>query len=274
MIFSLDTNYKENAPDAFHMVKFSNDEERQERQLFPEHIEFKPGLNLVIGSNGSGKTTLIKALWSRSLYSAVPDKEEAFPNLLTNRALRSVFDSNFKIGHDGMADYKENKFFNIKMDFNKSVYQLDRISDMSNDKAMSTFENFGAMFSNKHLSSGEKLIHSLFRFVNEINKKKVVNLADALKESNVPDEMIANYLKEHQHDSEISQRTILMDEPDAGLDIFGIGYVKDLITADGVQIIAAVHNPALIMALKDKANVIEMTPGYLDKVIDLCSGFG
>lgn len=270
MIFSLDTDYKETAPDGFHMVKHSDD---GERRLFPEYIEFKPGLNLVIGANGSGKSTLIRALWSRSLYSAVPDKEEAFPNLLTNRALESVFDSRFQIGYDKMISHKENKFFNIKMDFSKTVYQLDRISDMSDDKAMSTFENFGAMFSNMHMSSGEKLIHSLFRFVNEFNKKKVIDLADALKESVIPDEIISNYMKEHQQDSEISQKTILMDEPDAGLDIFGIGYVKDLITTDGVQIIAAVHNPALIMALKDKANLIEMTPGYLDKVMDLCSGF-
>ena len=72
MIFSLDIDYTQQCPDGFHMVTKEICEKRDKpRKLLPQHIEFKPGLNLVVGANGSGKTTLLNALWSRSLHSAV-----------------------------------------------------------------------------------------------------------------------------------------------------------------------------------------------------------
>lgn len=66
--------------------------------------------------------------------------------------------------------------------------------------------------------------------------------------------------------------TILMDEPDRNLDIKNIMQVYNILSfhKPQTQIIAVVHNPALIYKLSklDCVHFVEMTKGYLKKVID------
>ena len=274
MIFSLDIDYTQQCPDGFHMVTKEIGEKRDKpRKLLPQHIEFKPGLNLVVGANGSGKTTLLNALWSRSLHSAVSDPGDIYKNLWFNKDLASIFPG---YGYKFMADgdnYEEDKFFNIKMDFSSPVHIMKRISDMSNESAMSNMANFCDFFQNTHMSSGEKLIHSIMRMVNLINSGHLdYDLVEELKKARVPEEMISGYIEKHHQDAIDKQRTIIMDEPDAGLDVFGLQFIKQLISNPNVQIIAAVHNPALIMALKDQANVIELTDGYICNLENFIQG--
>lgn len=66
--------------------------------------------------------------------------------------------------------------------------------------------------------------------------------------------------------------TVLMDEPDRNLDIKNIMQVYEILSfhKPQTQIIAVVHNPALIYKLSklDCVYFVEMTKGYLKKVID------
>lgn len=66
--------------------------------------------------------------------------------------------------------------------------------------------------------------------------------------------------------------TILMDEPDRNLDIDNIMDLYKVLSfhKPQTQIIAVIHNPALIYKLSklDCVNFIEMTRGYLNKVVD------
>lgn len=63
--------------------------------------------------------------------------------------------------------------------------------------------------------------------------------------------------------------TVLMDEPDRNLDIDNIMQIYNVLSfhKPQTQIIAIVHNPALIYKLSklDCVNFIEMTEGYLSK---------
>lgn len=64
--------------------------------------------------------------------------------------------------------------------------------------------------------------------------------------------------------------TVLMDEPDRNLDIDNIMQIYNVLSfhKPQTQIIAIVHNPALIYKLSklDCVNFIEMTEGYLNKI--------
>lgn len=69
--------------------------------------------------------------------------------------------------------------------------------------------------------------------------------------------------------------TVLMDEPDRNLDIDNIMQIYNVLSfhKPQTQIIAIVHNPALIYKLSklDCVNFIEMTEGYLNKTCTFVS---
>ena len=186
MITSLHTNYTHQPPSSFYMVTELEGLADNPRKLFPEHIEFNPGLNIIVGGNGSGKTTLLKALWTESLYSSIPDKDEYSGGRLdAKRELMKVFDfgsayGNFVIGED-VADVKGNNFFDIRMDFNEPVYMMKEIGSFSNNKAMANFNNFGNFFQNMHSSKGEKLMGSICNFAQQIRREAGTRLRHLLK---------------------------------------------------------------------------------------------
>ena len=62
----------------------------------------------------------------------------------------------------------------------------------------------------------------------------------------------------------------MMDEPDAGLDIDNLAALRDFLieASKTVQVIVVLHNALLIKSLADKANVIELSEGYLKKIGD------
>lgn len=69
--------------------------------------------------------------------------------------------------------------------------------------------------------------------------------------------------------------TVLMDEPDRNLDIDNIMQIYNVLSfhKPQTQIIAIIHNPALIYKLSklDCVNFIEMTEGYLKDVVNFIS---
>lgn len=64
--------------------------------------------------------------------------------------------------------------------------------------------------------------------------------------------------------------TMLLDEPDKGLSIESLGFIKDIYTyhRPDTQIITVLHNPILILSVisNPDVNIIEFTPGYVDKL--------
>lgn len=82
------------------------------------------------------------------------------------------------------------------------------------------------------------------------------------------------FIKEYMHNNQVDsdKLTLLMDEPDSGLDIENIKDVFETISYDNpnVQLIVAIHNPVLIhkMLKLNYVNTIEMTPCYTKKVED------
>ena len=66
--------------------------------------------------------------------------------------------------------------------------------------------------------------------------------------------------------------TILMDEPDQGLDINNLKDIYGVLSCDkeSTQLIAVVHNPILVYKLSKLpyVNIIEMSPNYLEIVKD------
>jgi ABC-type Mn2+/Zn2+ transport system ATPase subunit len=62
--------------------------------------------------------------------------------------------------------------------------------------------------------------------------------------------------------------SILMDEPDKGLDVVLLKALYGMLKTDkkDIQIIAVVHNPFLIHLLSGFSNVIETSPNYMKLV--------
>ena len=72
--------------------------------------------------------------------------------------------------------------------------------------------------------------------------------------------------------------TVLIDEPDRNLDIYGIEDLYKMLSyqRDDTQLIVIIHNPMLIYKLykaKNRCNInfIEMVPGYIDKILEIIS---
>ncbi len=62
----------------------------------------------------------------------------------------------------------------------------------------------------------------------------------------------------------VKDSVILIDEPEQGLDLDGIVYLRDLLRDAKAQFIIATHCPFLV--LDPRFNVVEMHLGYLDRM--------
>lgn len=228
---------------------------------------FKPGVNIIIGKNGSGKSTLLKMiakymLCENSMCSEVPDEALAFPD---------VFDDEDQI-LDGVS---------IKADYAGKVFNLVQQSEMNNYDALKNSHNFGLYMNSASSSSGEKnicAIGTLFNFIfsRQDYEFPIRGLAEYKKKSNRfwiarIDNLLRYYVNNHIKISEKDfEYTTLMDEPDRNLDIDNISNLYDVLSIHKpqTQIIAVIHNPALIYKLSelDCVNFIEMSKGYLKKI--------
>ena len=70
--------------------------------------------------------------------------------------------------------------------------------------------------------------------------------------------------------------TLLMDEPDAGMDINNVQETYSWLTSlpEGFQTIIVLHNIGMIHRLKawGKANFVELSPGYVNTVEEFFRG--
>lgn len=230
---------------------------------------FKPGVNIVIGPNGSGKSTLIKLLADMtfchdSMYSKVPDDALNWPPIF-DRSSEEVLD-----GVDIRSDYLTKVFRllspvgmkteNVLGSINNLSVYMDSIRSSDGERVVLAIKAlFQQMFGSDDLSFIIKELKSQAEDYNDHWRKKVENLINYYRR---------NYVKIDKADVEY---TTLMDEPDRNLDIDNIKEVYGVLSfhKEQSQIIAVIHNPALIYKLaqlKD-INFIEMEDGYLDKLL-------
>lgn len=228
---------------------------------------FKPGVNIIIGKNGSGKSTLLNMikkymLCENSMCSEVPNEVLDFPD---------VFDDEDQI-LDGVS---------IKADYVGKVFNLLQQSEMNNYDALKNSHNFNLYMNGSSSSSGEKnicAISTLFDFIfsRQDYEFPIRSLVEYKKKSNKfwiarIDNLLRYYKNNHIKISEKDfEYTTLMDEPDRNLDIDNIANLYDVLSIHKpqTQIIAVIHNPALIYKLSelDCVNFIEMSKGYLKKI--------
>lgn len=227
---------------------------------------FRPGVNVIIGENGSGKSTLLDliakyTLCEKNMCSRMPDSALAFPN---------IFDD------DRVLDGIE-----IHADYISKVFHFLPHTEMMQDSILDCIENFGMYGAGLSCSSGEKgivSINSFFQFMfsqddyafpikrlKEIGEESNPFWADRIKN------LVAYYANNRVEITEDDfEYTVLMDEPDRNLDIENIMQVYGVLSfhKPQTQIIAVVHNPALIYKLSklDCVHFVEMTEGYLKKV--------
>lgn len=230
---------------------------------------FKPGVNVVIGKNGSGKSTLLNliakyTLCERSMCSEIPRDALPFPD---------IFDEEDKV-LDGVR---------IQSDYIGKVFHLIPHTDMDRDNVLDNIHNFSSYMSGISGSSGEKCvcsINSLFKFIFSqtdyafpiIKLKEYGESANMLWKGRIGS-LIGYYKKNNVQVQESDfEYTVLMDEPDRNLDIENIMQVYGVLSfhKPQTQIIAVIHNPALIYKLSklDCVHFVEMTDGYLEEVVN------
>lgn len=233
---------------------------------------FKSGVNVIIGKNGSGKSTLLNIismymLCEKSMCSEMPTEALDFP---------PIFDDDDKV-FDGI---------DISSDYAGKVFRLLPSAEMNRDSVLKNISNLDLYVNNIRKSYGEKVVLSLESLFNLMFSQKdytfpIQDLVEYKKKSNAFwIKRIDNLLKYYKRNrialtKSSFEYTVLMDEPDRNLDIDNIMQIYNVLSfhKPQTQIIAIVHNPALIYKLSklDCVNFIEMTEGYLKDVVNFIS---
>lgn len=174
----------------------------------------------------------------------------------------------------------------ISSDYAGKVFRLLPSAEMNRDSVLKNISNLDLYVNNIRRSYGEKVVLSLESLFNLMFGQKdytfpIQDLVEYKKKSNAFwIKRIDNLLKYYERNritlTESSfEYTVLMDEPDRNLDIDNIMQIYNVLSfhKPQTQIIAIVHNPALIYKLSklDCVNFIEMTEGYLNKTCTFVS---
>lgn len=241
-------------------------------------IEFKPGINIIVGANGCGKSTLIKTIATYLLCGngcmKTPTGYNAVGDAVNDRHLWDPTESEKLL--DGV---------DVAHDYNGVAFILRNSYEMENGDALRDMDSFVSAYKRRVSSMGENTMFSIQTLFDVMfadkgveylafpvaNLKKIMdNAGDVWKERI---RQLLQYYKRNQVTDltpEDFQYTVLMDEPDRNLDIYNLDQVADILSQDKemTQLIATVHNPLLIARLSQKPNVniIEMTEGYVNAV--------
>lgn len=270
MIKSISINYNNNiAPHGFQYIM--EDRNTGEKNHFlPEKIEFTDGLNILVGTNGCGKTTVL--------------------NLLTNGCLVYGLETNYNFWDSvaffypqanqlGDEKYKEiQNIVSIENNYNCPVKRMDNLATRkkrSGDQ-FSNITDFAQFFNEKNMSKGQKMMNTLMseiiRAQKDFQNYRYSNLFLPKNSANDTwmkgSDMVKSYIEKTNCPDLLRKSTFLMDEPDDGLDVFNLKELKEFLitSSETCQLIVVLHNPLLIKSLADKANIIEMTPNYMNAI--------
>ena len=212
------------------------------------HMDFKPGLNLILGANTSGKTSIIESIQSYVGYARDFWSESQHLDLIDNYHKRIKERYNVEIT-GGVCKYLNYKPEELKevTDFNYNTQSDFRTRIMSN------FQSRG---------EGRRNYHDHFLIYVQNNQKFTTDEVQTLKDT---------------YDGEIDIKTLLItaDEPENSMAInmqFGLFdwfYEFAKAWGDRLQLIIASHSvAALKLAEKNLplVNVIELNKGWVKKI--------
>ena len=226
------------------------------------NVEFKKGLNVVIGNNGSGKTTLINMLAEYTFCTKGSSQatEESVRHLMD-------FDGHIK---DGII---------VKNNYNISTYKTILNHEKTTEDTLGDFRSFASTFFSKQMSDGQKNLLSIKNVFgdmfngekNEFNKWFLDQKYNDLWGETI--EGVKKYITENLVEEDDPIYAVIMDEPDRNLDVENIGQLLTIFTNQkpNGQMIVTLHNPILIYKLsklKD-VNFIQLIDKYLDQIINL-----
>jgi len=207
------------------------------------NIDFKPGLNLLVGANTSGKSSILECIRRYYCYDNQWKYEQDF-SYIKNKHLSLEQDLNVKITANlcQLIEYQPNA--------NKNKESFDFLQTGTKEYVMSKFQSSGESNRNYHDWFVQKIINS---------------------SSDIISEEQLNYIKNANLIYNKNELVILADEPENSLAInlqFGLfdWFYNFCKINSKAQVIIATHSIAAFEMYKNaysNINYIELTKGWL-----------